>query len=202
MQHQIYFCNIQIKHMQYTYEMHETYGCNICSSTCFPPMDARWHGGWCQHWTRGHPRSTGGWIATTAGGTRCGARSARHGRCVAQGTGEASQRKAWDVGARGARHGGTRVGPIRKELVPLRVSWFNLRHTCMPSGLTLVGRDRGNGRIDPRGPFLSIREAQERVQSLRVSICVQGNVRSIFHCSTGIDTDTALRLFIICRIFI
>ena len=32
MQHQIYFCNIQIKRMQHTSETPETYGCNMCSS--------------------------------------------------------------------------------------------------------------------------------------------------------------------------
>ena len=37
MQHQIYFCNILMKHMQHTYETHETYGCNMCSSTCWLP---------------------------------------------------------------------------------------------------------------------------------------------------------------------
>ena len=34
MQHQIYFCNIQMKYMQHISETHETYGCNMCSSTC------------------------------------------------------------------------------------------------------------------------------------------------------------------------
>jgi hypothetical protein len=36
MQHQIYFCHIQIKHTQCTSETNETYGCNMCSSTCCP----------------------------------------------------------------------------------------------------------------------------------------------------------------------
>ena len=42
MQQQIYFWNIQMKHMQHTSKIHKTYGCNMCSSTCCPPMEARW----------------------------------------------------------------------------------------------------------------------------------------------------------------
>ena len=38
MQQHIYFCNIQMKHMQRTSETHETYGCNMCSSTYYCPM--------------------------------------------------------------------------------------------------------------------------------------------------------------------
>ena len=36
MQYQIYICNIQMKHLQYTSEIHEIYSYNICSSTCCP----------------------------------------------------------------------------------------------------------------------------------------------------------------------
>jgi hypothetical protein len=36
MQHQIYCCNIHMEHMQHTSETLETYGCNMCSSTCCP----------------------------------------------------------------------------------------------------------------------------------------------------------------------
>jgi hypothetical protein len=38
MQHQIYVSNIQMKHMQHTSKMYETYGCSMCSSTCYRPM--------------------------------------------------------------------------------------------------------------------------------------------------------------------
>jgi hypothetical protein len=62
MQHQIIFCNVQMKHMQHISKTHKTCSCNMCSSTCCTTMEARSHGARRRRGARGRPWSTHGWI--------------------------------------------------------------------------------------------------------------------------------------------
>jgi hypothetical protein len=143
MQHQIYFCDIQMKHNQHTYETHETYGCKVCSSTCCRPIEASWRG--AEERSVRHEQGTWGarrgWREARAG---CAARGARRVRCdcmrrevyrhTVRGTG--ARRAHVARGGSGATVGGARCRSTWREAhgcatrdesgaLPNRSTWHN-----------------------------------------------------------------------------
>jgi hypothetical protein len=136
MQHQIYFCDIQMKHNQHTYKTHKIYGCKVCSSTCCHPIEASWcsaeeHSVRHEQGTRGARR---GWREARAGssatvrGARCtGVRREAHGRagCTLYEVGPVQPCETWGVGAHGRRRRGARCEVSLIGALPNRSMWHN-----------------------------------------------------------------------------
>jgi hypothetical protein len=119
MQHQIYFCNIQMKNMQHTSETHET-----MVATCAHLLAAPNGHSWSLMPTRSSMPQRGGRtsaVHSASLGRRCGGAQ----RKVRTTRGESSaQHKARDAGgpreARGARREGRRVRPVRPKSITVK----------------------------------------------------------------------------------